>query len=476
MQLFQEYGLILFFAVFRWPTTLLTTLFHQQKLIAGYNPYSVYEILQKSRTIHALAANTGVVNLTIPVAAIKSELISWWAIGLYVLIFIGGIFLYIRVATRLSREELKYHKAQLDHLRKTDEIKSRELEIQKKYRRLFEYSLDAILVSDARGQIFDMNNAAEHLFGYKRDEICNIDYRELFPVSEEVEALNKLVLQKGQVTDFNITVVDRTGHMRECVISATVMLDEDGNISGYQGIVRDVTLRNKLEGELKILVETLKERERVLRKLSAAILNAQENERRRISRELHDEVGQAMTAINLSLQVLRRQRPEDKELQTSIDYCQRIAQHTATKIHNFSRELRSTVLEDHGLQAALESLAREFSRRTKIKVDLDFNIGDVSLPDELQLNLFRIVQEGLNNVAKHASASQVSIVVRVVNQEIQLSLKDNGRGFDLSSLDSNHPLGLGLLGMEERMLLFGGHLEIDSQPGKGTELKINIAL
>ncbi|NOZ74000.1 MAG: PAS domain S-box protein [FCB group bacterium] len=399
---------------------------------------------------------------------------SWWAVLIYLSLLTGAVLLYIRIITRLDREQLKYQQSQLDHLRQQDVAKSRELETQRKYRRLFEQSQDAILISDAKGKIVDANLAAEQLFGYSKEELGTIDYHDLFPVAEELHAFDTLVGRNGQVTDFDITVVDQKGQMRECIISATLVKDEDGNITGYQGIIRDVTQQKKMESELSYLATNLRNREQVLKKLSSAILNAQEKERNRISRELHDEVGQAITAISLSLQVLRRQYSDDQEIQTHLDYCQKIAQHTSEKIHNFSRELRSTVLEDLGLQAALESQIHEFTRQTKVNVILDFNLDENLLPDELQLNLFRIVQEGLNNVAKHASAGQVRIVIDLSDGEIQLRLIDNGRGFNQSLLDTGHPMGLGILGMEERTLLFGGRMQIHSNPGQGTELHIQI--
>lgn len=401
---------------------------------------------------------------------------AWWAVLIYLALLTLALVLYFRMVTRLDREKIHHQKTQLEFLRQQDEIKTRELKVQNKYRRLFEQSQDAILVADSDGNIVDSNSAAEKLFGYSGEALLNIGYHNLFSVKEELQSFNDRIVQSGHVNDFEITIVDRQGQMKECVISGVSLLDENGNITGYQGIIRDVTRLKNLESELNYLVKNLRDRELVLKKLSGAILNAQEKERNKISRELHDEAGQAITAISLSLQVLRRQHPEDKELQMNIDYCQKIAQYTSEKIHNFSRELRSTVLEDMGLQAALESQIGDFIRQTKVKVEMTFDLDETLLSDELKLNLFRMVQEGLNNVAKHASAQQVWISIVLSDGEIQLRLKDNGRGFERSMLDSGHPMGLGILGLEERTLLFGGHMEIKTNPGQGTELIINIAV
>ncbi|MFQ6613690.1 MAG: PAS domain S-box protein, partial [Fidelibacterota bacterium] len=182
---------------------------------------------------------------------------AWWAVLIYLALLTLALVLYFRMVTRLDREKIHHQKTQLEFLRQQDEIKTRELKVQNKYRRLFEQSQDAILVADSDGNIVDSNSAAEKLFGYSGEALLNIGYHNLFSVKEELQSFNDRIVQSGHVNDFEITIVDRQGQMKECVISGVSLLDENGNITGYQGIIRDVTRLKNLESELNYLAENL---------------------------------------------------------------------------------------------------------------------------------------------------------------------------------------------------------------------------
>ncbi|RMF09591.1 MAG: PAS domain S-box protein [Candidatus Neomarinimicrobiota bacterium] len=345
---------------------------------------------------------------------------------------------------------------------------------QKNFTLLFEQSRDAVVLLDAEARFVDINPAAEKLLGYTRQEVHAVDYHSLFPEQTKLTEFNRILVRDGTIDRFELTAVDKQGVMKECEVSAAKIEDESGRLLGYQAIIRDVTRENRMKSELALAENKLKERNRTLMKLSAAILTAQERERKKISRELHDDIGQAMTAIDLSLQVLRQRHAGDKDIQSNVEYCQQIAHHAARKIQDFSRELRSHILEDHGLIPALQSQAQEFQRRTGVKVELDLRVDSALLEEALQLNLYRIVQEALNNVARHASADRVRIRLFSQHGQVKLEIEDNGRGFDLRKLDRTHPAGLGIMGMEERAILFGGHFHIDTVPGAGTRLQIHI--
>jgi len=214
-----------------------------------------------------------------------------------------------------------------------------------------------------------------------------------------------------------------------------------------------------------------------LRHLSNRVLHVQEDERKRISRELHDEVGQALTAVNVHL-TMARKAPETAHRQ--IGDAQKLLEQTMDSVHRFARELRPAMLDDLGLGAALRSYIKAFSERTRLPVRFDA----VSIIEELgsdeKMVLYRVVQEGLTNVARHANATEASVTIRATRVAMRLELTDDGKAFSLEPKDGPPVQAdqkrLGLLGMQERVRLVNGTLHIDSREGKGTTLRVDLPL
>jgi signal transduction histidine kinase len=222
--------------------------------------------------------------------------------------------------------------------------------------------------------------------------------------------------------------------------------------------------------------QALRESEENLRHLSQRVLHVQEEERKRISRELHDEVGQSLTAVNVDLAMLKKTRtPTPAQLEKKLTDAQRQVEQTMETVHRFARELRPAMLDDLGLLPALRSYAQNFSTRTGIKVEFRACPGVERLEGDAKTVVFRVAQESLTNVAKHAHATQVQLMVREHTGGIQLQIKDNGRAFEVSKkLNGKAKKRLGLLGMQERVRLVNGTFSIDSTPGSGTEVKVEI--
>jgi signal transduction histidine kinase len=219
--------------------------------------------------------------------------------------------------------------------------------------------------------------------------------------------------------------------------------------------------------------------EHELRRLSQQLVRAQENERRNISRELHDEVGQTLTALRVELGNLERLRlgPE-QQFHEHLEDAKGLTAQTLQSVRSLASGLRPSVLDDLGLGPALEWQAREFSRRTGIPVEVVNEGLSDELPEAYRTCLYRVVQEALTNCARHADARQIRIALHAHNDRLSLAVQDDGKGLpnDRFGLDDASAFGLGLVGIEERVRELGGAVEIHSQPGKGTLLKVGIPL
>jgi signal transduction histidine kinase len=208
-----------------------------------------------------------------------------------------------------------------------------------------------------------------------------------------------------------------------------------------------------------------------LKELSARLVDAQESERRAISMELHDEVGQSLSALLMDVDRLAASSRSGTPARESLEKIKLQVENTVNVIRNMSLLLRPSMLDDLGLVAALEWQAREVTKRTGMFVDLaEENVSD-SLPEEHRTCVYRVVQEALNNCSKHAHARRVQILVLQQPDRLVLNIQDDGRGFD-----ANRVRGLGLLGMSERVAHLNGTLKIESEEGRGTALRIELPL
>jgi signal transduction histidine kinase len=254
---------------------------------------------------------------------------------------------------------------------------------------------------------------------------------------------------------------------RARAIGVLVAHDKDGADAAFSD--DDLRLAESLADRAAVAVDLS---ERVGRDALARVVAAQELERKRLARELHDETGQALTSILLGLRPLERSAASDEDRE-AVARVRQLVVSTLQDVRRLAVELRPAALDDFGLATAVARLAETFRESTGLRVDLESQLGDDRLPTEVETTLYRIVQEALANIVKHADATRVSILLTQKNRSVAAVVEDDGRGFDPGSAREDV---LGLVGMRERVGLVGGRLRIESAEGAGTTIAAEVPL
>ena len=321
---------------------------------------------------------------------------------------------------------------------------------------------DAIVAKTLDGVITSWNEGAERLFGYTAEEAVGQPIFLIIPDDRRVEEADVLSrLRRGERID-HFETIRQTKDGRRVPMSLTVspIRDDQGRIVGASKVARDISDRV--------------ERERV--HLLTRLIVAQDDERRRMARELHDELGQQMTALRLTLETLKAAAIDQRDLRTQMEMLQEMARQLDEDVAFRVRGLRSTVLEMRGLVAALREHVGNWSQHFSLPLRLHTNLSSgVRLPPEVETTLYRVVQEALNNVLKHARAAHVDVALERHADHVSLIIEDDGVGFDLSNVASV-TRGLGLVGMRERTALVGADLQIESAVGGGTTVFVRVPL
>jgi signal transduction histidine kinase len=267
------------------------------------------------------------------------------------------------------------------------------------------------------------------------------------------------------------------------------------------GAVLDITERKQTENLLRNSKEKLEERvqertseldsanqqlraEIVERKraeasreeMMRALVAAQEAERGRISRELHDEIGQHLTALLLGLKALQNDFAPQGSALTTLESLQAITENVGREIHEVALELRPTALDDLGLVRALSTFLEDWAVRTKLEMQFDHSLGDERLPPHLETTLYRVVCEALHNIVRHAGATRASVILQRKPGQVMAIVEDNGVGFEVSGLDTANRSRLGIVGMKERVALVDGELTIESGADRGTTVIVRLPL
>ena len=284
---------------------------------------------------------------------------------------------------------------------------------------------------------------------------------EVLQLTRQVTALNERDLDAGEE---RIRAVQSRFRQRVAIISVFAL------VLGLILVAVSIRRVQRLEREAKARYEEVEEARRELQKLSDRLVNAQEEERRNLSRELHDEIGQAMSAMLVELGRLEA-APDSETRGERLTSIRRMAEASVGMVRNMALLLRPSMLDDLGLVSALRWQAREVTRRSGLKVKMVADEIAEDLPDSHRTCIYRVVQEALNNCARHSQATQVRVVVHRDRDGLSVTVQDDGIGFEPS-----REKGMGLLGMEERVERLGGRFSIESKPGNGTVLWIHFPL
>lgn len=338
---------------------------------------------------------------------------------------------------------------------------------------IIDSAMDAIITVDDQQRIVLFNPAAEKMFGCPATDALGASLERFIPERYRMPHRQHMAhfgatgsSTRTMGSDMNIVACRASGEEFPADISISQVARDGHKL--FTAIVRDVTLRRRAEAELE-------KSHQQLRDLTGSLETVREDERTRIARELHDELGQQLTGLKMDLSWMESRLPEGKaELTAKLEGMKKLVSATVASTRRISAELRPLVLDDLGLAAALDWLARDFSGRSGLEVSIDIGPDDWVLDNALATTIFRIAQESLTNVARHAEASRVRISLARSGGRLILAVADNGRGMAPGATEK--PGHFGLLGITERIRALAGELRISSQPGEGTTLSVSIPL
>ncbi len=463
-------------------------------MVGIYNGYTGHQILGVSRYIEEMdwvvLAEKDISEAFAPIASLRSFAIIMGIVGTTVILIVA-IFFAKRITKPItslalvagdiangnlkgiegikSRDEIgnladSFNKMTVNLKKSRDELKQSE----ERYRDLIENSSEIIYQTDKKRFFVGTNRTMLDKLGYLPEELPGMRIDNIVPASERDKVVKHVqkVVEKGSdsIETMFLTKKEQIVYVE---INSTATYDSDNNFIQTRAFVRDITERKKAEAAEK--------HEKDLQLLSSQIISVQEEERRRISRELHDDAGQALTAMKINLEMLENEIPENSpKINQRLADTKNLLMHTLKEVRSLAFELRPSLLDHFGILSAIRGYSKNFSERTNINVEvLGKNITE-RFPPEIEILFYRCAQEALTNVAKHSEAKNVTINIIQYEDNLRMKIKDSGNGFDVNRHFEKNVNGssLGLFGMRERVALLGGKLKIHSERNRGTELEI----
>jgi PAS domain S-box-containing protein len=334
-------------------------------------------------------------------------------------------------------------------------------------------SEDAIIGKTLDTTIVSWNHGAERIYGYTATEAIGQPIGMLLPPGseDEVPAIMQRIRRGEKVEHYETKRQRKNGTIIDVSVTVSPIKTRDGDVIGASAVARDITERKQAEAA-RTQIARLEQSQVAHRLLLERVFETQEQERRRIARELHDEAGQLMASVLVGLRAL----DDSNTIDEAKDQAQRlrgVVVKAIDEVGRLARGLHSAVLDDHGLGVALERYAAEYSKTRNIAVNLALSESDIDLPQAVQLAIFRIIQEALTNVARHAAASAISIRVARSATGVEATVEDNGHGFDPDATDLDSDVHLGLQSMRERAAILGGTVSVRSG-ATGTTISVHI--
>ena len=325
-----------------------------------------------------------------------------------------------------------------------------------RYAAIVESSDDAIIGADRNGAITHWNKGTERLYGYSASEAIGNDITFLQPADQsDSRQILARVLDGRQLREYETVRQRKDGTRVSVALTISPILDSEGQITGKSAIARDITERKRAE--------------EVLSGMSRRLIEAQEQERTRIARELHDDINQRLALLAVELEQARENPAEYEQRMLEL---QRKIQEMANDVQALSHELHSAKLEYLGAVSGMRSWCREFAERRKMEIEFKSSEGLSSVSSDVGLCLFRVLQEALHNAARHSGAGRVEVQLWEHAEEIHLVINDQGRGFEIERAMQGK--GLGLTSMQERVRLMKGKIHIRSTLMAGTTIHVQV--
>jgi PAS domain S-box-containing protein len=325
-------------------------------------------------------------------------------------------------------------------------------------RTLFEVSPDPLLTIDFNGKIMDVNQAAQNTTGSTRSEMIGNDFANYFSEPTKAKEIYKKTFSEGNVRDCPLIIRNVNGNLVHVLLNATVYRNNDGNVQGVYAAGRDITQLRKVEDELHALSEKF--------------VSAQENERKAISRELHDEIGQSLTALKILISQMGHQQKIIR--QSSLKEAYSLASELLKQIREISLDLRPSMLDDLGLLPALIWHFERFTTQTGININFEHDGLQQIFSPEVNTTVYRIIQEALTNIARYADVKEASVRIVFNNNVLLIKIEDNGQGFSFT--ETNIKATAGLSGMRERVRLLEGKFTLNTAPRQGTCILVEIPI
>ncbi len=336
-----------------------------------------------------------------------------------------------------------------------------------KYRLLFNQNpMPMSMISLPQRNFIDVNDAAIEFYGYSKKEFLEMNIKDLRP-EEEIINLSDISTYKAGI---NNTGIWRHRKKDGTIVKVNIITHDIINEGKHAKLVLANDITEKILAE-----EKLKKSHEDLRQLATHLQDIREDERTRIAREIHDELGQQLTGLKMDISWLSKKISNGSvEINQKMTEALKLIDDTVKTVRRIATQLRPSILDDLGLISAMEWQSEEFEKRFKIKTSFISDTAVVQVESEIATGLFRIFQESLTNVLRHSRATEVKATLSIKEGKLNLSIADNGIGFNAVENESKKTLGL--LGMKERTLIMGGTYEINSKPGNGTTVEISVPI
>lgn len=328
---------------------------------------------------------------------------------------------------------------------------------EEKYKKIFDKSSDSIFIMDSHGILTAFNKAGLSLFQYSKKNLGNMSFFDLFQSEKDKRKFRSEINKNGVVIDFKIQLRKKDESIVDCLISANNVWDENDKLTACQGIIKNITKQKETEN---LVIRT--------------IVDTQEKERMRFSKDLHDSMGQQLSAIKFFLGALKTATGKDIKAQAMIAKSDEVLNNVLSELRNICFNLMPKTLENFGLVHSIKELCSKIQFDDFQGFDISFDPKFPSVDKNLEIAIFRIIQEFINNSIKHSKAKRISISMNCKLNNLIIILNDDGVGFNINNMDKYN--GMGLKNVHSRVQSYNGEVKISSAKNKGVKYEITVPI